>query len=294
MRLPKTNRNATLGLTFHGQQLTLLGYDKANRNILFSEQVTLSNQIEFLANGKITPLDELTNTLKTLVKIHQIYNYPIAVSLPYTLAIRKTIQMVPGLNISEQEKEIRENFAEYFPGIEETLAIDFNSLKSNIKQDEILLVAARQTTIQQLTDLITIAGLKLRIVDLDIYSKIRATHSLDPSTHNKILFDYTPPELQVIFSNKNQQILVENAEIKSKNQLSEFILNYLKKHLLDKNLSLFDFYLSCSAEDINSVQNDISNFLNQEIKLINSLNANLINASLLSAFGLTIREFPKW
>lgn len=294
MRWFSKTRRGVVGIAFCGNQLALVGLSQNRQEILFVEYMTLTEPIYFLPNGNLSYIEKIMDILKDWVFSRKCQGWFAAVGLPHVYTMRKNIELFSGFNMAERETFLQENFSEYFPGVEANLVFDFCLLPSTEKQDDILLVATRQTTVDQLSLLIKNVDLQLRVIDLDIYAKSRILQKMHTASRIKILLDYASSEIQMIILDDNKFVFFENEIFDSYEQLEKIILTRIKKHLGEMDLSSIQFYLSFSCQFCENVLAEINHILKQKINLLNSFGGAFVHSAALIAFGLAARKFPKW
>ncbi len=117
-----------------------------------------------------------------------------AISVSSASAITKIIQLNKDLSEDEMETQIALETGEYIPYPLDEISWDFAVLggsEHNPSNVDVLLAACRSETIESRVDALEIAGLKTKIVDLELYAMERACsqifEKLNMDTHGKLI-----------------------------------------------------------------------------------------------------------
>lgn len=101
----------------------------------------------------------------------------VATSVPTASAITKVIEMDRNMGEEEREVQIRMDAEQYIPYPLDEVSLDFEIDKINSKNPEkadVLLVATRTENVEKRAEVIELAGLKPKIVDVDSYALERS------------------------------------------------------------------------------------------------------------------------
>lgn len=105
-----------------------------------------------------------------------------AVAVAGSAVITKTIQMPAGLSERDLESQIAIEADQYIPYPLDEVAIDFEVLGPsavNPEQVDVLLAACRKENVEMREDVLDIAGLKAKVVDVEAYAMERAFKLLE-------------------------------------------------------------------------------------------------------------------
>ncbi len=105
-----------------------------------------------------------------------------AVAVAGSAVITKTIQMPAGLSERDLESQITIEADQYIPYPLDEVAIDFEVLgpsELNPDQVDVLLAACRKENVEMREDVLDIAGLKAKVVDVEAYAMERAFKLLE-------------------------------------------------------------------------------------------------------------------
>src|SRR5690606_2139537 len=100
-----------------------------------------------------------------------------AVAVAGSAVITKTIQMPAGLNERDLESQITIEADQYIPYPLDEVAIDFEVLgpsEVNPEQVDVLLAACRKENVEMREDVLEIAGLRAKVIDVEAYAMERA------------------------------------------------------------------------------------------------------------------------
>lgn len=101
----------------------------------------------------------------------------VAAAVPTISAITKIIEMDADMNDDEREVQIRMDAEQYIPYPLDEVSLDFEILKINDRNPnkvDVLLVATRTENIEKRVEVVELAGLKAKIVDVESYALERA------------------------------------------------------------------------------------------------------------------------
>lgn len=166
-------KNPFIGLDIQDDELRLLKFCLTHKKLYLQAFAISTLPAGAIVDGKIKQSEQVLAVLKQLVAETQSKHCAAAIALPMNSAISKHLKFPQTFSFTEIETEILENPGNYLPGIQEKIAFDFEKIKSNDEEQEILLIATRQAFLQDYLTLITAAGLKLKLVDISIHAMLR-------------------------------------------------------------------------------------------------------------------------
>lgn len=197
LRFARAKEPTLVGLAMHQDRISMVKLK--HKNILEAFAIADLPQ-GWLVDGKINHVEEVVQLIRNLIIDFQAENCCAAIGLPVSLVISKRIKVAACLSDAERVADIKDNLPHYFPGIKEPLSFDFIPLEENHEDDEVLLVAARSGQVDAYVSVAEQAGLKVRVVDVDIYALSRAQASCDIKLSSQINaqeFYLREPELLV-------------------------------------------------------------------------------------------------
>ncbi len=125
-----------------------------------------------IVEGRVVKLDELANDIKTLFKYQKISEKNVAISTGGHSVVIKTIS-----TLKKPEKEFHEiilsEAEQYIPYNIDDVNIDYQVLEQSKffpDQVNVLLVAVKKDLVAEYIDLIHLAGLNLKIIDVDTFA----------------------------------------------------------------------------------------------------------------------------
>lgn len=160
-----------LGLDIQPQSLRLMQLRHTRRGFLAEVAAEESLSAEIFYEGKIRDWQALRMILQIMVKDLQLTDMKTAIQIPYHLVRLQQIKLPPGLTETSIRQEIRMQLERDFPGLNEELAIDFRVRGKNFQEDcAVDFVVTRKDYITQYVNCVNAAGLKVQIVDVDLYA----------------------------------------------------------------------------------------------------------------------------
>ncbi len=126
---------------------------------------------------RIRDMDEVVDALSRAVQEARPTSRNVAVAVPSSAAITKTLSLPASLNDDEIEARIELESDKHIPFPFSEVAFDFQRLGLNARygdQQDILLVACRQQDVSQLTDVLLQTGLTPEAVDVESFAMERA------------------------------------------------------------------------------------------------------------------------
>jgi len=141
---------------------------------------------ETINNGVIINADPLVQTIKSLLSSFKITNKNAAVSVSGNNVIIKKINL-PIMTEDELEPLIESESEQFIPFDLDEVNIDFQILgvsEDNPEKMDVMLVAAKKANVQDYLDALTTAGIKTKIIDIDVFAmenmfNINYTHDAD-------------------------------------------------------------------------------------------------------------------
>lgn len=259
-------------------------------------------------DGKIMQPEKISAALSEWAHATDNQGNAAAIALPAHCVISKKIPLAPGLQALEQEAEIAAQLTTYFPGTAEPLCFDFAYLKNDLQQDYFLLVAARSERLNQYTDVVSQAGLTVKIVDVDMYALARGM-SYALSCEDKIK---TMAILNVDFSLAQFEVVHQNEVLvfQQLNQIEEIKLVEEVKRIRQSCLSAHSYleieiiYLSGSSPHLVKIAQSIHQKCGIEVELVDPFKHMLfadhlneeacrhVSPRMLISCGLATRSMP--
>jgi len=142
----------------------------------------------------IHDVDAVAATIKQLVSSSHFSTDQVAVAVPDASAISKVIQMNQGMSESEIEEFVLIEADKYIPFPIDEINIDFNILgpsSKNSAMHDILIVASRAENVNNRVEVLRLAGLDVKVVDVESYAVERAASllksNLPASGKNKVV-----------------------------------------------------------------------------------------------------------
>lgn len=224
----------TLGLDIQPNQIRLIALRKIKRHFYLEQIEARELESGVFVDDKIEHWDKLTIILSDLVESLKIKGRSVAIQLPFHLVKAQTLQLPFGLTDEQIRSEIHLNIRNEWPDIN-SFDMDYYSLASD--GSEIMYVTISRDYLTRYIECIHKIGLQVKIVDIDIYALMRATHaainifSNEIKTNRSILIYLTTLQLNVAVWNGLEVVAYQHWKIdflkEDWMQLSQNVLLFL-------------------------------------------------------------------
>ncbi|MEC9483089.1 MAG: type IV pilus assembly protein PilM [Halomonas sp.] len=132
---------------------------------------------------RIRNMGEVVDVIRRVVELARPHSRRVAVAVPASAAITKTLTLPASLSDEEIEARIQLESDKHIPFPFNEVAFDFQRLGLNARfgdQQDVLLVACRQQDVGQITDAVVQAGLEPAAVDVETFATERVFGLLQP------------------------------------------------------------------------------------------------------------------
>ena len=296
-------QSVVAGLALCGNQFTLVKVKRFTQKIILKGFAVVPIPADLIMDGKIDQSTRMIDIIKRLVEMAHAENCDTAIGLPASFVIRKKIKLPDYLTDKECEAEISGNIERYVPGIHEELNFDYVRLMGQEKN--MLLIAARTAQIKSFVTIVEAAGLKVRVVDVDIYALARAMHFAYPSEQVQIIVVVDSVLLQLIVLQQQKIIFSHQFTMSDEESMVEKIEHGLQ--LFSTATKLFyekKIFLMGNLKNIAHFKRVVQNELGFHVEVANPFLFIMLAAyldkqefyakapGLISALGLTMRRYP--
>lgn len=130
-----------------------------------------------VADKRIVDVEAVSDILANLTRSLNLSTNQVATAVAGTSVISKVIEMDSDLNDVEREARIRLDAEQYIPYPLDEVNIDFDVLGPSANSPtmvDVLLVASRSENVDQCVELMSLAGLTTKVVDVEAYAIERA------------------------------------------------------------------------------------------------------------------------
>ncbi len=135
--------------------------------------------------GKVKHWGKLSSVLARDVEQFGVKGLATAICLPAPMVRLQRLLLPEGLTAEEKEVEILSRLQRDLPGLSEALCLDFICFKTRqAEQIEVLTAVARKEYVTSLVDCVNAAGLKVKVVDVDICALQRVSAFVSDSVLN--------------------------------------------------------------------------------------------------------------
>lgn len=156
----------SLGLDICSTEIRLLALRRKKRHICVEKMAVMALPFGAVVEGKIQQADIVAACLKTIVQKADVHDAIVTIALPIQSVISKKITLDEAKTLSHIH-----HINDYFPGVSDALAYDYIEIDK-----EMLLIAARYDELMLYVNMVESAGLRVSIVDVDLYALARAAH----------------------------------------------------------------------------------------------------------------------
>lgn len=167
----------------------LIGVDVSSTAVKVVE-ITRQHGLFHLKNYGMTPLargwvidkniievEQVSDALDNLIQTQNFSTNRVAMAVAGTDVISKVIEMDANMSDIEREARIRLDADQYIPYSLEEVNLDFEVLGPSLSQPDqvrVLIVASRSENIDQRIELLALAGLQAKVIDVETYAIERA------------------------------------------------------------------------------------------------------------------------
>lgn len=175
LKLPFFYSDPLVGLDIETDGLRLIQVKK-NRHSLRVEQAAYRPlSADIFVEGKIKNWELLHSELSDLVYSLGLAGRAVALGLPANRVRVKHMTIPAGLSCQEIETSIHLQLRHDLPGLTDVLSVDFTETKQKDgSYSDLFFVATRQEYLSLYINYITLSGLKVKIIDVDVYAIVRA------------------------------------------------------------------------------------------------------------------------
>jgi type IV pilus assembly protein PilM len=168
-------RQPLLGLDIGSDAIRLLALRKTAVGFVIEKIGSQPLAPGVVADGSIVRWETVKTQLQAMSAAATLSGYAVALALPRAAVIHQQIQLPAYVNETDLKSELQRRFLEYVPSIpEKELYFDYLLTDTRDEMHEILLIATHKTQLQPYWEVVKAAGLELKIVDVDLYARMRA------------------------------------------------------------------------------------------------------------------------
>lgn len=177
MNLHYFSSTSLVGLDVQAREIRLIYLRKSRHEYLIEQAVVSELAAGIFVDGRIKQWDKFGAILTELVQMYGLTGTAASICLPVNLVRMQRLQLPQGLTDVLIEAEIKNQIERDFPGMTESLCIDFNiSARNDGENVDVFFVVSRKEYIRQCVSVINSAGLKVKIVDIDVCALTRPFH----------------------------------------------------------------------------------------------------------------------
>ncbi len=299
-------RPQLLGLDIQASGIRLLGLKKHENQYLLQHLSSHHFDIQSIfVENKIKHWDVLLTLLTDIVQALQIKGAPVAIQLPLHLVSLERISVAVGLSERAIEAEIRAAIHKDWPD-SEALCLDFFCLPRKNALEEVMFVASKAEYLSLYLNCIHAAGLKVCIVDIDIFTLLRVINYLySCATENNLLIYTNNFFVSIVLFNAKNILFFEYWEVAQSCAAWQQLIQKINVSLMAFSQVHITRGILCGEADnlmiIGELLKPLINFNlehlnidqyihNQQSAFIDAQQSQLFHI----AYGLAMREMPLW
>ncbi len=211
-----------LGLDIQKHEIRLVQLRRKHHQVILEKAEIIALAANAIVDGKIQQVDEVQMALLTLIQKTKVGKCTTVIGLPANCMISKRVQLPANLTPIELETELTSHLSNYFPGIKELLFYDYMKLLSkDSRNDSIFVVAARGDQVMNYVNVVQSVGLKVAIVDIDLYALMRAVQFAirkEVKQSSFILLDMSSSMAQMIVMHQEELIFYQSFMVDTPDQ----------------------------------------------------------------------------
>jgi Tfp pilus assembly PilM family ATPase len=177
-----------IGLDIQSDAVRLIKFNKHKQHIFTELMLEMPLPDNVVNAGKIIDWQRLMATLAEFTRKHHLQGINVAVQIPASLLRMRILYLPKGLSANALHEDILREINKDLSGIQEPLAFDyvvFNELYSDYQI--VIYAVIRKSYLDQYIACVNATGMKLKIIDIDIYALVRLAYSFieynDSSSH---------------------------------------------------------------------------------------------------------------
>ncbi|XKH00045.1 pilus assembly protein PilM [Marinobacter nauticus] len=181
--LPGKKSSAVLGVDISSSSVKLLELSKHGDRYRVESYAVEPLPADAVVEKNITNVEAVGEVLKRVVSKSRTSVKNVAVAVSGSAVITKVIQMDSGMNEFEMEDQIALEADQYIPYPLDEVAIDFEvqgPSEDNPERVDVLLAACRKENVDVREDVMEIADLNTKVVDVEAYALERAYALIEP------------------------------------------------------------------------------------------------------------------
>jgi type IV pilus assembly protein PilM len=166
--------SSLVGIDVQPRAIRLVHVRKRRREFILESAVSRELAAGIVADGRIREWELFAEILTSLVHDHDLSGMTASISLPVSLVRMQCLSVPAGISDTLIEAEIKYQIERDFPGMTESLCIDFSvSGQRENESLDVFFIAARKEYLEQYVNCINSAGLRVKIVDIDVCALTR-------------------------------------------------------------------------------------------------------------------------
>jgi type IV pilus assembly protein PilM len=261
---------------------------------------------EAFGDGKINNFERIGSYLEERVKLNNLNGLASVIQIPLNLVRIQQIQLPANMSHDAIREEIKVKLEKDFPGLLDSLLMDYVvETPTASPYSNVYFTVTRKEYVLQYVDCIHAAGLKVKVVDIDLFALKRLFHLVSLPSENKVdvlicernetteLIIYS--SYQILFHQQWHAETEVELMLQLKNRLSVFLATFPNQIIRHIHIYTQHIFSAKNNTELNYPVNYVDPF--SSIELSHHLQKKFTQENLsdyLTAFGLAMREVPKW
>lgn len=239
MRFPFLHRPTLLGLDIQPDGIRLLQLKKIKQSFLLEKLTAFATPPGIFEDGKIKLWEVFCPFLSEIVLGLNIKGLGVVVNVPMDQVRLQKIKLSSDLQEINVHQEIFNHIETDLPGMKATLCMDFYTLEQTTTHVDHVYMIAKKEYLQQLTQCIKSCGLKLQIVDVDVFALKRMLDFLSPIQNNALNACVHASENAILFFVHTHNEIIFHARWHKQNSslIASYIVNQLQVNQLEGHIN---------------------------------------------------------
>ena len=177
LKLNSKSSRGVIGVDIGSTSVKLIQLDRKDAKYQVEAFGTLPLAENDVLDKNIMQAENVGEILERVYNLANPSTKEVAAAVPTVTVITKVIEMDADMGDDEREVQIRMDAEQYIPYPLDEVSLDFEIIRINEKNPnhvDVLLVATRSENVENRSEVIELAGLKPKIMDVDSYALERA------------------------------------------------------------------------------------------------------------------------
>lgn len=209
-----------------------------------------------VVNGEIVKSTVIADLIKAIIKNQKITEKNVALAIPYSSTMIKTILVDKRMTVDDIEMRAWIEANHLFPDLVGNIYLDFTILGPSVEdntQNEVMLVVCRKEIIKRYLEILKLAGLSAKVIDVSSYALERALFYTLPPENNQSTVALLNLDLftSTFIVVQNQRMVYTNDQSFDGQRLLLQAINYKAQHKAD-DIANDEKYLDILRENLSA------------------------------------------